>query len=65
MTFDHRGLCAICKERGTDTIAMHQSGDMFDGRSAYIVELCRDCQADILPAVIGIISEAKQRKLKS
>ena len=65
MTFDPRGLCAICKERGTDTITLYKRGDMFDGRSAYVVELCRDCQADILPAVSSIIAEEKQRKLKS
>ena len=60
MNFDPRGLCAICKERGTDTIALHQSGDMFDGRSAYVVELCRECQADILPAVAELIANAKK-----
>ena len=64
MTFDPRGLCAICKERGTDTIALHQSGDMFDGRSAYVVELCRDCQADILPEFMEVVARARGNRSK-
>lgn len=62
MTFDHRGLCAICKERGTDTITLYKSGDMFDGRSAYVVELCRDCQADILPEFMEVVARARENK---
>lgn len=60
MTFDPRGLCAICKERGTDTITLYKGGDIFDGRCAYMVELCRECQADILPAVAELIANAKK-----
>ena len=64
MTFDHRGLCAICKERGTDTITLYKSGDMFDGRSAYVVELCRDCQADILPEFMEVVARAMENRSK-
>lgn len=52
--------CAICGDTETDMIALHYSGDPWDGTPPYKVALCRECQGKVIAVVKAAVKRMKE-----
>lgn len=54
--------CAICGDTETDMIALHYSGDPWDGTPPYKVALCRDHQRALIAGVQEAVKKMKEER---